>query len=285
MRLSKPLLATALLLGACLGAGALAGAVPVRTLPTLASCVKSVRTEVLVRGELTIATNNPAIPPWFVNNQPSNGKGYEAAVAYDVAAALGFKHAAVTWYPEPYELSETSGPKKFDFDINEITYDPKLTTDVSFSSSYFNVNQAIVAMSSDRITTRHTPSELRSYLYGVPTGSPGLSFIKTKIRPTRAPRVYKSLALAISALEAHKIDAIVIDTPTAQYLATQQLKGAVVVGQFHTTGQYYALVLQRSNPLVACVDTALHVLASNGSLARASKAYLGIYNKIGFLRP
>src|SRR6478735_5576350 len=41
-------------------------------------------------GQLTIGTDSPAYPPWFVDNDPSNGKGYESAVAYAVADELGF---------------------------------------------------------------------------------------------------------------------------------------------------------------------------------------------------
>jgi polar amino acid transport system substrate-binding protein len=38
---------------------------------------------------LTVATDSPAYPPYFENNKPANGKGFESAVAYAVAAKLG----------------------------------------------------------------------------------------------------------------------------------------------------------------------------------------------------
>jgi polar amino acid transport system substrate-binding protein len=41
-------------------------------------------------GVLTIGTDDPAYGPWFDNNDPANGKGYEAAVAYAVAEELGY---------------------------------------------------------------------------------------------------------------------------------------------------------------------------------------------------
>jgi hypothetical protein len=71
---------------------------------------------------LTVATDKPVYPPWFVNNKPANGQGYESAVAYAVAAQLGFKPSQVTWAYEPFNSSYAPGPKKFDFDINEISY-------------------------------------------------------------------------------------------------------------------------------------------------------------------
>lgn len=36
-------------------------------------------------GVLTVATDSPAYPPYFEDNKPSNGKGFESAVAYAIA--------------------------------------------------------------------------------------------------------------------------------------------------------------------------------------------------------
>ena len=41
-------------------------------------------------GVLTIGTDDPAFPPWFVDDDPTNGEGFEGAVAYAVAEELGF---------------------------------------------------------------------------------------------------------------------------------------------------------------------------------------------------
>src|SRR5215471_5038167 len=85
------------------------------------------------KGVLTVATDKPVYPPWFINNQPSNGKGYESAVAYAIAQQLGFTHAQVQWAYEPFNSSYAPGPKKFDFDINEISYSPQRAQAVDFS--------------------------------------------------------------------------------------------------------------------------------------------------------
>ena len=288
MQSPKVLLAASLLvLGVTAGASASSGASGPRVVgdPPLTVCLKQVKSKVHTHGKLTVATNDPALPPWFVNNKPGNQRGYESAVAYHLAATLGFKAAQVTWYNEPYELSESAGRKPFDFDINEITYNAKLTTKVSFSVSYFNVNQSLVAMRGTPIVTRHTPSELKTYLYGDVAASPGLSFIRGEIKPSRAPIVYGTLAEAISALSAGKIDAIVVDTPSGQYIASEQLTGGDQVAQFHTTNEHYVLLLQKASGLTACVNTAIRTLAQEGELGALSKKYLGIYNSIPVIKP
>ena len=72
-------------------------------------------------GMLTIGTDSPAYEPWFVDNDPTNGKGYESAVAYAVAEQLGFAGDAVSWVKVPFNTSYKPGPKDFDFDINQIS--------------------------------------------------------------------------------------------------------------------------------------------------------------------
>lgn len=255
------------------------------TLPTLAACLKLVKSEVLVKNKLKVATTFPPLAPWFSSNNPSNEKGYESAVAYHVASTLGFKSTAVSWYAEPYELAVTGGTKPFDFDINEITFNAKLTSKVTLSQSYFTVNQAIVALKSSKIVKQHSVSQLKGYLYGEMSGSPGLTFVLKHIIPKRAPVVYKSMSQAIAALEAKKIDAIVVDTPTGQYIASEQLTKGDLVAQFHATGEHYSLLLHEGNPLVACLNTALATLTKNGELRTLSKKYLSIYNSIPFIKP
>ena len=48
-------------------------------------------------GTLTVATDSPAYEPWFVDNKPSNGKGFESAVAFAVAKQLGYSTDQVKW--------------------------------------------------------------------------------------------------------------------------------------------------------------------------------------------
>src|SRR5690349_20441576 len=66
-------------------------------------------------GVLTIATDSPAYEPWFVDDDPSNGKGFESAVAYAVADRMGFPQDKVKWTTEPFNSSYQPGPKDFDF--------------------------------------------------------------------------------------------------------------------------------------------------------------------------
>jgi polar amino acid transport system substrate-binding protein len=251
-----------------------------------ASCSNaSIQKYLYTKGVLTVATDNPVYTPWFVSNKPSDGKGYESAVAYAIAAQLGFAKSQVVWVTEPFTSSYAPGPKKFDFDINEISYTPQRAQVVTFSSSYYDVQQSIVALNGSPIVTKHTPAELKTYLYGDQIGTTGLTYITDKIQPTAQPKVFDTLSEVTAALEAHRITALITDTPTAQYMASAQLKGGDLVAQFPTVGEHYGLLFHQGNPLVNCVNHAIAALKSNGTLAALQKKYLQLYLKFPTIAP
>ena len=259
--------------------------------PSLASCKTSVASNEHTKGTLTVATDNPAYTPWFVNNKPSNDQGYESQVVYAIANELGIKKSHVKWVVEPFDNSYAPGPKSFDFDINEISYTSARAQVVTFSTSYYNVQQSIVALKTNKIVKDHSPSQLKNYQYGDQIGTTGLAFIDEHIKPTKPARVYSTLANAISALQNGQIDAIIVDTPDGQYMAqseilnTKQKPVATQVGQFPSTGEHYGLLFQKGDPLVGCVNEAINALTSNGTIAQLQKKWLSIYTSVPTIQP
>jgi len=251
-----------------------------------ASCTYAgVQGELYAKGVLTVATDQPAYPPWFENNKPSNGQGYESAVAYAVAAQLGFKNSQVKWAYEPFDSSYAPGPKKFDFDINEISYSAARAQVVTFSDGYYDGQQALVALKSSPIVTKHTPADLKTYVYGDQVGTTSLAFINSQIQPTQTPKVFETLNDVKEALQTKQIAALVTDTPTAQYISSSEVPGSVMVAQFPSTGEHYGLLFAKGNPLVSCVNKALATLRSNGTLAQLASKYLQIYTSVPTIKP
>jgi polar amino acid transport system substrate-binding protein len=281
-------LGASLLTGVSLSSGVLAQAAT--SASALAKCKTTILKQEVTKGTLTIATDTPAYTPWFVNNKPTNGKGYESAVAYAIAAELGVKKTNVKWVVEPFDSSYLAGPKSFDFDINEISYTAARAKAVTFSVSYYDVNQSIVALKTDAIVKKHSPAQLKTYLYGDQIGTTGLAYINNNIKPTKAARVYSTLDQAVLALQTGQIDAIVIDTPTGQYMASSQItKGkklvATQVGQFPSTGEHYGLLFTKGDPLVGCVNVALGAMKANGILAALQQKWLSIYTSVPTIKP
>src|SRR5262245_23779552 len=72
-------------------------------------------------GKLTFGTDNPVYPPWFDDNKPENGKGFEGAVAAALATRLGYATGETAWVRVPFNNAIAPGPKDFDIDINEFS--------------------------------------------------------------------------------------------------------------------------------------------------------------------
>jgi polar amino acid transport system substrate-binding protein len=253
---------------------------------TTTSCSNSaIQKDLYQKGQLTVATDKPAYPPWFENNNPANGQGYESAVAYAVARQLGFQPSQVKWAYEPFNASYAPGPKKFDFDINEISYTPQRATAVTFSDSYYDVQQALVALKNGPIASKHSSADLKNYVYGDQVGTTSLAFITSQIQPTAQPKVFQTLNDVKSALQTHQIDALVTDTPTAQYISSSEIPGTEMVAQFPSTGEHYGLLFSKGDPLVTCVNKAIATLKSNGTLQHLRKQYLQIYLTVPTIQP
>jgi polar amino acid transport system substrate-binding protein len=264
------------------------------SLPSLASCKTAISSEEFTKGKLTIATDDPAYTPWFVSNTPSNGKGYESGMAYAIANELGVKKSNVVWIHEPFDASFAPGNKKFDFDINEISYTAARAQVVTFSNSYYDVQQSIVALKTGKIVKHHTAADLKTYQYGDQVGTTGLTYINQHLKPTKSVRVYPSLNNAVSALNAGQIDAIVVDTPDGQYMASsgsgeivnaQKKNIGVQVGQFPSVGEHYGLLFQRGSKLVSCVNSAIAAIRSNGTMTALQTKWLSIYNSVPVIKP
>jgi polar amino acid transport system substrate-binding protein len=281
--------ATGISLAACGSSGSGSGgssASPAASASAAASCSHATVSKQLYQpGVLTVATDKPVYPPWFIGNNPANGKGYESAVAYAVASQLGFGKSQVKWAYEPFNNSYAPGPKKFDFDINEISVTPQRAQAVSFSNSYYDVQQSLVALKNTPIVTKHAPADLKGYVFGDQVGTTSLAFINTQIQPTQTPKIFETLNDVKQALQTHQIAALVTDTPTAQFISSSEIKNSVMVGQFPSTGEHYGLLFTKGNPLVGCVNKALAALKSNGTLAALQKKYLQIYLSVPLIKP
>jgi polar amino acid transport system substrate-binding protein len=257
---------------------------PSTTNAAAASCAKSQLT-LVKRGQLTVGTDNPAYPPWYAGgtkssfwkiDDPSNGKGFEPAVAYAVAKQLGFPHSAVKWTYVPFTRSFAPGKKSFDFDINQISYTKARAQVVTFSTSYYDVNQAIVVLKGTKIASVHSLAGLRSFKLGAQLGTTSYSFITSTIKPTTQPAVYQQNAAAVEALKNKQIDGLVVDLPTAFYVSAAQVPNSEVLGQFNSSGGagYFGMVFAKGNPLAACVDKALTKLRANGTLQQLEQKWL-----------
>ncbi len=235
-------------------------------------------------GQLTVGTDNPAFPPWFGGaekspwkvSDPRSGQGFESAVAFAVANKLGFANSEVKWIVVPFNTSFAPGPKKFDFDINQISYTPARAKVVDFSDSYYDVNQSVVAKRGTPIATAQSSADLQQYKLGAQLGTTSYQYIKEFIKPSKQPSVFDTNDAAVAALKNGQIDGLVVDLPTAFYVTAVQVPNSKIVGQFPTgnAGERFGMVFEKGNKLVGCVNHALTQLKHDGTLQKIQEKWL-----------
>jgi polar amino acid transport system substrate-binding protein len=240
-------------------------------------------------GKLTIGTDNPAYPPYFdipaagatkpwELGDPTDGSGFESAFAYALADKLGFAKADVTWIVVPFDNSFAPGTKKFDLDINQVSYAADRAQAVDLSDGYYNLNQSIVALKANGLASVTSVAGMKGFKFGAQVGTTSLGTINTVIAPTAAAKVYTTNDEAIAGLKAKQIDGLVVDLPTAFYVTAAQVDNSVIVGQFPApTGadaEHFSVVLAKGSSLTACVNTAIAALKTDGTLDAITKEWL-----------
>ncbi|MEV0842956.1 transporter substrate-binding domain-containing protein [Actinocatenispora sera] len=228
------------------------------------------------KGTLTVATDKPAYPPWFIDNKPANGKGYESAVAYAVADKLGYAKDKVTWTVVSFNTAIAPGPKQYDMDINEFSISPERRKAVDFSSPYYDVRQTVVALSSSKIAKATSVAALKNAKLGAQVGTTSYQAITESVKPSVKPQVFNNNDDAKKALQNGQIDGLVVDLPTA-FAVTAEIKGSTIVGQLPKLSgkpEQFGIVLDKDSPLTACVSKAVDALQSDGTLAALQKKWL-----------
>jgi polar amino acid transport system substrate-binding protein len=228
-------------------------------------------------GQLTVGTDSPAFDPWFSHNDPTNGEGFESAVAYAVADRLGFSEDEVTWVKVRFNNSYKPGPKDFDFDINQISITPAREEVVDFSDGYYSAAQGVIALKDSPVADATSIADLADYKLGAQTGTTSLTAIRDVIQPDEDPLVFTDTNAAKQALQNGQVDAILADVPTAFYITAVEIPQGQIVGQFQpATGQQeeFGMLFEKGSSLVPCVNAALADMRDDGTLADIEQEWL-----------
>ncbi len=254
---------------------------------TAAACTEAHTGDLLTDGTLTVGTGNPSYPPWWEGgtttahsdwegNDPYLGKGFEGAVTFAIAEAMGFDADQVAFVPVKFNQSYAPGDKPFDFVIQQIAYSESRAKAADFSDSYFDVTQAVVSTKGSPIDGATSIADLQDATLGSASGDRGYDYIVDQIQPTNDAKAYDDLNGAVNALKNGQIDGIVVDLPTAFYMSTVQVPNGIIVGQLPPAGEQdrFGVVLDQGDPLLECVNLAIAELKADGSLQQIEKEWI-----------
>jgi polar amino acid transport system substrate-binding protein len=269
------LLTAALFLVAC-GDDDSSSSKPAAKATTVADACSKDNLKTKTPGTLTVATDKPAYPPYFEDDNPTNGKGFESAVAYAIATKLGYSKDEVKWTVVPFNASYAPGPKQFDFDVNQISITPKREKVVDFSAPYFTAPQALVVPKGSKLTGAKSLADVRAAKIGVQVGTTSFDAVKEVIKPDTDPKVFNNSTDVVTALKQGQVEGVVVDLPTAFYVTAAQVKGSKIIGQFEAPGgDKWGALLAKGSPLTSCVSKAITELDSSGELKKIYDQWLG----------
>ena len=224
--------------------------------------------DTLTDGVLTIGTSDPAYEPWVVDNDPSNGEGYESAVAYAVAEQLGYDADQVEWVSVTFDQIIAPGAKSFDFAINQVSISPERAENLDFSSSYYDTAQAVVTVEGSAAADAASLADLKDVKLGAMVGTTSLQVAQDSIDPSNDIQVFNDNDQVKQALTSGLVDAIIVDLPTALYITAAELDGGILVGQLPAGDDpdQFGLVLDQGSALTEPVTAAVDALREDGTL-------------------
>lgn len=233
----------------------------------------------VTEGVLTIATGNPAYYPWVMDDNPASGEGFEAAVAYELASHMGFSADQVVWTRSTFDQAIQPGAKDYDLNMQQYSITEERRQTIDFSAPYYTAAAAVLVRQPtiDAGATATTAS-LKGMIWGAAASTTANETITALIAPEAQILLYDDNADLTEALKANQIDAVLLDLPSALFTAGVLMDDGAVLGQFapDATGDLdqFGAVMEKGNPLVACVDEALAAMVADGSLAAVEAQWL-----------
>lgn len=235
--------------------------------------------ETVTAGKLTIATGEPAYPPYVENDAPEAGEGFEAALAYAIAEELGFAKDDVVWTRTGFEEAIQPGPKDFDLNLQQFSITEERQKAVDFSSSYYSAPTAILAIDGGPGADAKSLADLRDLSIGVQTGTSTFKSLETIVKPSKDPQVFNSNDDAVAAFRSGQVDLLAVDLPTASFLTLGSEVGgvddSVIVGQLDDeSGSEWGALLDKDSPITDAVTKAIDTLRENGTLDELIEKWL-----------
>jgi polar amino acid transport system substrate-binding protein len=226
-------------------------------------------------GQLTIHADKPAYPPFFIDDDPSNGKGFESALAYAVGERLGFTRDQITWGYTSFNASYAPGPKDFDFYITQVSITEERKRAVDFSDPYYKSPLVVVTKQDSPVLEATTLAELAKFSFGAQVGTTYYTAITDYIKPEKETLVFDTTADSLTALVNDQIDAVIQDLESANYITSEQFEGLVIAGELpENPGEGTGMVFEKGSALVPYVNAALASVIADGTRDKLIEEWL-----------
>jgi glutamine transport system substrate-binding protein len=204
----------------------------------------------------------------FLEIEEGKPKGFSAELAEAIAGKLGL-NLKVALLPFSDLFSRLTADI-CDIAMSAITITPERRKQMDFSEPYFTSGQSLLVRTSSKIASE---KDLEGTIVGVIKGTTNQEFAE-KIRGVKQVNLFDSKPVMFDELIAGKLDAVIVDTPFAQYNA--KTTGKTRIAKVLTTGDEYGIAVRLGNKkLLDKINQAMDELRQDGTYDRLYKKYFG----------
>ena len=216
---------------------------------------------------------NAAFPPYEFYEE---GKvvGIDAEVAAVIAEKLGMELEIVDMDFDAIITAVTTG--KIDMGMAGMTVTEERLKSINFTSSYATGIQSVIVKADSPIATIDDLFiEGKNYYIGVQTGTTGDIYATGDFEEAGLATMerYKAGADAVAALQAGKLDCVIIDNEPAKAFVGKN-EGLKILDTAYTQEDYAICIAKDNTELMEKVNVALEELIADGTVASIIEKYI-----------
>ena len=222
--------------------------------------------KLLTLGKLVVGSDT-AFPP-FESIKGGKAEGFDVDMIDEVGRRLGNLNVQVqTAVFDTIFTALASG--RFDVVVSAVTIKASRKKTVDFSDPYFKADLSLSVRSADAQTI-HGVDDLKGHVIGTQSGTTSQDCSNSELKAKgriKDLRSYDTAVAAFDDLAAQRVDAVLIDLPTAKTIAAQ--RPGVRIVQVIKTNEYYGIAVGKKNPnLREAINKALKDMRADGTYRR-----------------
>lgn len=221
-------------------------------------------------GVLTVVTSDVPQAGFWEGTPTHLTGGLEYELARDLARRFGLKTVRVEI--EPFHRVVAGQLNGADLALDSVTPTAQRARFLDFSSPYLNAAPTVLVRTGTSVPDLETAQGLT---WGTIQGSTLVGIIDNLVTPNAPVRTYDNDHLLLSALEAGRLGAVLLDMPSAVAVADRSQGRLQAVAQLPQS-EAIAAALPKGSGNVQAVDSALRAFSTDGTIDDLLRTWVGL---------
>jgi len=217
--------------------------------------------------------SDATFPPMeFIDQATKQVVGFDVDMINAIGKAAGFKAVVKSTAWDGIFAGLAAGD--YDGVLSSVTITDERKATMNFSTPYLNAGQVIIVPKATVNISK--PEDLAGKVVGVQISTTG-DIAVGKIAGVKDKKTYDDIGLAVEDLSIGRIDAVVVDSPTAAgyVLQNDKYKAKLKIVGTPFTEEYYGVAVKKSDAeLLGLINKGLDIIMKDGTLDQLKKKWL-----------